>query len=100
MPGGGEAKIGAVFTEAEQSRQEAQTAAETQKNRLGELEAGYEEMLNKTRQDAEAYHQQLLEKAREEGATLEDALDGGHPFCNGQTSCRNCAVWWASRSTL
>ncbi|NTV01021.1 MAG: hypothetical protein HGA55_07885, partial [Methanoregulaceae archaeon] len=61
-----EAKIGAVFTEAEQSRQEAQTAAETQKNRLRELEAGYEQMLNRTRQDVEVYHQQLLEKAREE----------------------------------
>jgi F-type H+-transporting ATPase subunit b len=61
-----EAKIGSVFTEAEQSRQEAQTAAETQKNRLRELEAGYEQMINKTRQDVEVYHQQLLEKAREE----------------------------------
>lgn len=61
-----EAKIGAVFTEAEQSRQEAQTAAESQRSRLRELEAGYEQMLNKSRQDAEAYQEKLLEKAREE----------------------------------
>jgi F-type H+-transporting ATPase subunit b len=61
-----EAKIGAVFTEAEKSRQEAQAAAESHKTKLRELEAGYEQMLNKTRQDAEAYHEELLVKAREE----------------------------------
>ena len=61
-----EAKIGAVFTEAEKSRQEAQAAAENHRNRLRELEAGYEQMLLKARQDAEAYQEQLLEKAREE----------------------------------
>lgn len=61
-----EAKIGAVFTEAEQSRQEAQAASESHRNRLKALEAGYEQMLNKSRQDAEAYQEKLLEKAREE----------------------------------
>lgn len=61
-----EAKIGAVITEAEQSRQEAQAAAEVQKNRLREFETGYEQMLNKSRQDAEVYQEKLLEKAREE----------------------------------
>ena len=61
-----EAKIGAVFTEAEQSRQEAQAAAENHRNRLLELERGYEQMLNKSRQDAETYHEQLLERAHEE----------------------------------
>ena len=61
-----EAKIGAVFSEAEKFRQEAQTAAEKHRNRLRELEAGYEQMLFKARQDAEAYQEQLLEKAREE----------------------------------
>jgi F-type H+-transporting ATPase subunit b len=61
-----EAKIGAVFTEAEQSRQEAQAAAENHRNKLRELEAGTEQMLDKSRQDAEAYHEKLLEKAREE----------------------------------
>ncbi|MCX5856342.1 MAG: hypothetical protein NTZ57_00230 [Deltaproteobacteria bacterium] len=61
-----EAKIGAVFTEAEKSRQEAQAAAENHRSRLRELEAGYEQMLIKARQDAEAYQEQLLEKAREE----------------------------------
>lgn len=61
-----EAKIGAVFTEAEQSRQEAQAAAENHRKRLLELEAGYEQMLIKARQDAEAYQERLLGKAREE----------------------------------
>lgn len=61
-----EAKIGAVFTEAEKSRQEAQVAAESHRNKLRDLESCYEQMLNKTRQDAEAYQEQLLEKAREE----------------------------------
>jgi F-type H+-transporting ATPase subunit b len=61
-----EAKIGAVFTEAEQSRQEAQAAAENHRNKLRELESGTEQMLDKSRQDAEAYHEKLLEKAREE----------------------------------
>jgi F-type H+-transporting ATPase subunit b len=61
-----EAKIGAVFTEAEKSRQEAQAAAENHRSRLRELEAGYEQMLTKARQDAETYQEQLLEKAREE----------------------------------
>jgi F-type H+-transporting ATPase subunit b len=61
-----EAKIGAVFTEAEQSRQESQTAVEKHRNRLRGLEAGYEQMLMKARQDAEAYQEKLLEKAREE----------------------------------
>ena len=61
-----EAKIGAVFMEAEQSRQEAEAAAESHTKRLRDIEEGYEQMLNKSRQDAEAYHGQLLEKAREE----------------------------------
>ena len=61
-----EAKIGAVFAEAEKSRQEARAAAESHKTRLRELEAGYEEMLNKARQDAEAYQRELMVKAREE----------------------------------
>lgn len=61
-----EAKIGATFKEAEQSRQEAQAALESHKKRLRDLETGYEQMLDKSRRDAEAYHEQLLEKAREE----------------------------------
>jgi F-type H+-transporting ATPase subunit b len=61
-----EAKIGAVFTEAEKSRQEAQAAAENHRKKFRELEAGYEQMLIKARQDAETYQEQLLEKAREE----------------------------------
>ncbi|MBA4396362.1 MAG: hypothetical protein C0394_03110 [Syntrophus sp. (in: bacteria)] len=61
-----EAKIGAVFMEAEQSRQEAQSAVENHTKMLREIEAGYEQMLDKSRRDAEACHAQLLEKAREE----------------------------------
>lgn len=61
-----EAKIGAVFMEAEQSRQEAQTALDSHAKRLRDLEAGYEQMLDKNRRDAEAYQEKLLEKAREE----------------------------------
>jgi F-type H+-transporting ATPase subunit b len=61
-----EAKIGAVFMEAEKSRQEAEAAAESHTKRLRDIEAGYEQMLLKSRQDAEAYQGQLLEKAREE----------------------------------
>ena len=61
-----EAKIGAVFTEAEQSRQEAQTASEKHTKRLRDLEDGYQQMLDKSRRDAEAYQEKLLEKAREE----------------------------------
>lgn len=61
-----EAKIGAVFTEAEQSRQEAQTASEKHTKRLRDLEDGYQQMLDKSRRDAETYQEKLLEKAREE----------------------------------
>ena len=61
-----EAKIGAVFMEAEKSRQEAQAAVESNTKRLRDLEAGYEQMLDKSRRDAEAYQEKLLEKAREE----------------------------------
>jgi F-type H+-transporting ATPase subunit b len=61
-----EAKIGTVFMEAEQSRQEAQTALDSHTKRLRDLDTGYEQMLEKSRRDAEAYQEQLLEKAREE----------------------------------
>ncbi|MFH1080186.1 MAG: hypothetical protein V1766_08000 [Pseudomonadota bacterium] len=61
-----EAKIGAVFMEAEKSRQDAQAAAESHAQRLRELETGYEQMLQKSRQDANIYHERLLEEAREE----------------------------------
>jgi len=61
-----EAKIGAVFTEAEKSRQEAETAAVSHKNRLQELEASYEQLMGKSRREAEVYQEKLLEKAREE----------------------------------
>lgn len=61
-----EAKIGAVFKEAEKSRQEAQEAADNHAKKLRELEIGYEQMLQQSRQDAEGYHLRLLEKAREE----------------------------------
>jgi F-type H+-transporting ATPase subunit b len=61
-----EAKIGAVFMEAEKSRQEAEAAAQSHTKRLRDLEAGQEQMLHKSRQDAEAYQEKLLEKAREE----------------------------------
>jgi F-type H+-transporting ATPase subunit b len=61
-----EAKIGAVFAEAEASRQGAEKAAETYDQKLRDLEVRYEAMLNQARQDAETHRNQLMEKAREE----------------------------------
>jgi len=61
-----EAKIGAVFTEAEKSREAAAAAAESHRNRLQEFETGYEQMMSKSRQEAEAYQEKLMGKAREE----------------------------------
>ena len=61
-----EAKIGAIFADAEKSREEARLAAEKHDQRLQELEDRYEGMLNKAREDAEAHRQELMEKAREE----------------------------------
>jgi F-type H+-transporting ATPase subunit b len=61
-----EAKIGAVFAEAEASRQGAEKSAETYDQKLRDLEVRYEEMLNQARQDAETHRNQLMAKAREE----------------------------------
>lgn len=61
-----EAKIAALFEEAEQSRRGAETAALTHERKLRELDEGYEAMTEKARQDAEKYRERLEEKAREE----------------------------------
>ncbi len=61
-----EAKIGAIFAEAETSRQETAAASKTYEQKLQELDTRYEEMLNQNRRDAEAFRNQLMEKAREE----------------------------------
>lgn len=61
-----EAKIGATFAEAEESRSEAEKAARAYDQKLQDLEIRYEDMLNKNRLNAEAYKDQLMEKAREE----------------------------------
>ena len=61
-----EAKIGAVFAEAEASRQGAEKSAETYDQKLRDLEVRYEDMLNQARRDAETHRDQFLAKAREE----------------------------------
>jgi F-type H+-transporting ATPase subunit b len=61
-----EAKIGAVFAEAEASRQGAEKSAETYDQKLRNLEVRYEDMLNQARRDAETHRDQFLAKAREE----------------------------------
>lgn len=61
-----EAKIAAIFADAEKSREEARLAAEKHDQRLQELEDRYQGMLNKAREDAEAHRQELMEKARAE----------------------------------
>jgi F-type H+-transporting ATPase subunit b len=61
-----EAKIGALFGEAEQSRRDSQAAAEVHARKLRELDERYESMLDKARQDTEGYRERLEEKAREE----------------------------------
>lgn len=61
-----EAKIAARFAEAEHSQAEAEKATMACEERLRDLEGRYDEMLNKARQDAEAYRERLLEKAKEE----------------------------------
>ena len=61
-----EAKIAAIFTDAEKSREEARLAAERHDQRLQELEDRYQGMLNKAREEAECHRRELMEKAREE----------------------------------
>lgn len=61
-----EAKIAARFAEAERSREEAEAAAASSEQRLQDIEARFEEMLNKARQDAEAYRERLMERGKEE----------------------------------
>ncbi len=61
-----EAKIAALFDEAEQSRRVAETAALTSERKLRELDESYESMTEKTRRDVEQYRERLEEKAREE----------------------------------
>ncbi len=61
-----EAKIGALFGEAEQSRRDSQAAAEIHARKLRELDERYESMLDKARQDAEEYRERIEGKAREE----------------------------------
>lgn len=61
-----EAKIAGLFAEAEQSRQEAESAAETHARKLRELDERHESLLDKSRLDAESYRERLEEKAREE----------------------------------
>ena len=61
-----EAKIAAIFADAEKSREEARLAAEKHDQRLQELEDRYQGRLNKAREDAEAHRRELMERAREE----------------------------------
>lgn len=61
-----EAKIAAIFADAEKSREEARLAADKHDQRLQELEERYQGMLNKAREDAEAHRRELMEKARQE----------------------------------
>ncbi|HOK07451.1 MAG TPA: hypothetical protein PK836_09260 [Syntrophales bacterium] len=61
-----EAKIAARFAEADRAREEADRAAAVCDAKLKDLEARYEEMIDKARRDAEEYRERLLEKAREE----------------------------------
>ena len=61
-----EAKIGAVFAEAEASRQGAEKSAEIYDQKLRDLEVRYEDMLNQAHRDAETHRDQFLAKAREE----------------------------------
>lgn len=61
-----EAKIAAIFADAEKSREDAQQAAQKHDQRLQELEDRYQGMLNKAREDAETHRRELMEKAREE----------------------------------
>ena len=59
-----EAKIAAIFADAEKSREEARLAAERHGQRLQELEDRYQGMLNKAREEAEKHRKELMEKAR------------------------------------
>jgi len=61
-----EAKISAVFSDAEKTRQEAHQDAVASQMRLKELERTADELMNKARVDAEAYRRELMEKARQE----------------------------------
>jgi F-type H+-transporting ATPase subunit b len=61
-----EARIAAIFADAEKSREEARLAAEKHDQRLQELEDRYQGMLNKAREDADAHRRELMEKARAE----------------------------------
>ncbi len=61
-----EAKIAAIFSDAEKAREEARLAAEKHNQRLQELEDRHQGMLNKAREDAEAHRVELMEKARQE----------------------------------
>ena len=61
-----EAKIAAIFADAEKSKEEARLAAEKHDQRLQELEDRYQGMLNKAREDAETHRRELMDKARDE----------------------------------
>jgi len=65
-----EAKIAAVFRDAEEARQKALTAAENHDGKLRELDARYAFLMDEARQDAELYRDRLEEKAREEADFL------------------------------
>ncbi|MCX5852848.1 MAG: hypothetical protein NT072_12500 [Deltaproteobacteria bacterium] len=61
-----EAKINATFDEAEKSREDAQLAAAESEKKLQSLNEEYETLQNKARTDAEAYHKDLMDSARQE----------------------------------
>lgn len=61
-----EAKISATFDDAEKSLEDSRRSARQYEERLQELEAASEDLMNRARVKADAYHRELLEKAREE----------------------------------
>ena len=61
-----EAKIKATFDETEKSRDEAQLAAAESEKKLQSLNEEYDTLQNKARADAEAYHRELVDSARQE----------------------------------
>ena len=61
-----ESKINATFEEAEKSRKDAEFAATESEKKLQSLNEEYESLQNKARAEAEAYHRELMEHARQE----------------------------------
>jgi F-type H+-transporting ATPase subunit b len=61
-----ESKIADTFAEAENSRKEARESSLQYDRQLQELQNRSDEMLNKSRLDAEAYRAELMENVREE----------------------------------